>query len=379
MLTPRLTNCVECADIPSLLDSIDCKVFQIAGKLYNNTIFALNSPIDGIVMFDLLSYRRILTYKYCNPDYAGSYTVNEIASKVRRYTAGCVKTCYDVPDCTTSTTSTSTSTTSTTSTSSTTSTTTTSPGTTTTTTTTSAPGTTTTTTSTSSTTTTTTTNNLDTTTTTTTSSTTTTTTTNQIVEDYGYLYNWYAATDARNIANTGWHVPTLSDYSTLATYLSTSVGGKLKLTGTTRWNSPNTGATNEVGFNGVGNGQRGLTMNGLLEDGTLSVTDTSGSYTYTKLLRYNTDSFLTTSSVEKYIGGGIRLVKDSTDKTHGQTGTYTGNDGTIYNTICIDTQEWMSQNLKETQYRNGAPIPDVVDDSTWIALTSGARCAYIVP
>ena len=38
----------------------------------------------------------------------------------------------------------------------------------------------------------------------------------------GYLYNWYVATDSRNISNTGWHVPThdeclaLQDYSVSA-------------------------------------------------------------------------------------------------------------------------------------------------------------------
>lgn len=98
MLTPRLTTCKECADIPSLLEGIDCKIFQIAGKLYNNTIFALNLPIDGSVMFDLLNYKRILTYKYCNPDYAGAFTINMIASKVRRYTSGCTTPCYSVQD-----------------------------------------------------------------------------------------------------------------------------------------------------------------------------------------------------------------------------------------------------------------------------------------
>lgn len=83
MLTSRLTNCVECATIPSLLEDIDCKIFQLSKKLYGNTIFALNQPINGTVMFDLLNYRRILSYKFCNVDYAGNYTVNMIASKVK--------------------------------------------------------------------------------------------------------------------------------------------------------------------------------------------------------------------------------------------------------------------------------------------------------
>ena len=83
MLTPRLTNCLACADIPTLLTDINCKLFELGKRLYSNTVFSLNQPLDGNVMFDLLNYQRILTYKYCNPDYAPEYTVSMIASKVK--------------------------------------------------------------------------------------------------------------------------------------------------------------------------------------------------------------------------------------------------------------------------------------------------------
>jgi hypothetical protein len=83
MLTPRLTNCTECADILSLLDDINCKIGKLAKIMYNNIMFAINKPISQTLMFDLLNYKRILTYKVCNPDYAGDYTVTMIASKIK--------------------------------------------------------------------------------------------------------------------------------------------------------------------------------------------------------------------------------------------------------------------------------------------------------
>lgn len=83
MLSPRLTNCVECSTIPFLLDEIDCKLKELAINLYNNVIFMLNQPVPSSVMIDLLNYRRILTFKYCNPEYAGCYTVDMIASKIK--------------------------------------------------------------------------------------------------------------------------------------------------------------------------------------------------------------------------------------------------------------------------------------------------------
>jgi uncharacterized protein (TIGR02145 family) len=63
---------------------------------------------------------------------------------------------------------------------------------------------------------------------------------------YGKLYTWYATVDSRNVCPTGWHVPTDTEWATLATFLggSSVAGGKLKQVGTTTWLAPNTAATN---------------------------------------------------------------------------------------------------------------------------------------
>ena len=115
MLSPRLTTCVECSLIPVLLDNIDCKLAEMANNLYNNVVFMLNQPVQGNAIIDLLNYRRILTFKYCNPDYAGCFTVPMIASKVKILTAGCKhQPCLPCMDPITTTTTSSTSTTTTT-------------------------------------------------------------------------------------------------------------------------------------------------------------------------------------------------------------------------------------------------------------------------
>ncbi|MBV5313662.1 MAG: hypothetical protein JZU47_10225 [Prolixibacteraceae bacterium] len=75
---------------------------------------------------------------------------------------------------------------------------------------------------------------------------------------YGTLYNWYAVNTNR-LCPAGWHVPTDSEWTTLTTYIGgeSVAGGKLKGTGTTHWLTPNTGATNEVGFTALPAGYRG--------------------------------------------------------------------------------------------------------------------------
>ena len=83
MLSPRLTGCTDCANILSLIDELDCKLAKLAGNMYNNVTLMLNQPVPAEVIIDILTYKRILQYKYVNSRYACNYTINQIASKVK--------------------------------------------------------------------------------------------------------------------------------------------------------------------------------------------------------------------------------------------------------------------------------------------------------
>ncbi len=76
-------------------------------------------------------------------------------------------------------------------------------------------------------------------------------------EQYGVLYNYYTV-ETGKLCPDGWHIPTAEEWRILINYLggSSEAGGKLKKTGTTYWNDPNTGATNETGFTGLPGGFR---------------------------------------------------------------------------------------------------------------------------
>jgi len=56
--------------------------------------------------------------------------------------------------------------------------------------------------------------------------------------------------------------------------------------------------------------------------------------------------------------------------------TVTDIDGNIYQTIVIGNQEWMIENLKVTHYRNGDPIPNIIDNSNWTGSYTGAYCYF---
>jgi uncharacterized protein (TIGR02145 family) len=78
------------------------------------------------------------------------------------------------------------------------------------------------------------------------------------VADYGRLYTGYAVTDSRGVCPAGWHVPTDAEFTTLTNTLGGTqvAGGRMKETGTTHWDSPNTEATNESCFTALPGGGR---------------------------------------------------------------------------------------------------------------------------
>ena len=210
---------------------------------------------------------------------------------------------------------------------------------------------------------------------------------------YGLLYNWYAATDARNIAASGWYVPNGDEPYDLMRHIDAdgtinvnTAGQELQEIGTEYWLSGI--GLNTEGFNLRGSSARNA--NGSF--GTIKTAayfwmniskDTDNAWIYGRqdagdlfiISHYEWGAWYGSSNNKK-VGYSLRLVKDATTLTHGQTGTYTGNDGKVYRTICIGTQEWLADNLAETQFRTGEAIPEVTDNAAWAALETAGMCAY---
>lgn len=75
---------------------------------------------------------------------------------------------------------------------------------------------------------------------------------------FGRLYNWHAVNDPRGLAPTGYHIPSDAEWTTLTSCLGGDAvaGSKMKSTGTSLWQSPNSDATNSSGFTGLPGGYR---------------------------------------------------------------------------------------------------------------------------
>jgi uncharacterized protein (TIGR02145 family) len=130
----------------------------------------------------------------------------------------------------------------------------------------------------------------------------------------GRLYTWYAVSDNRNICPTGWHVPSDAEWTTITTFPGGErvAGGKLKETGTTHWQSPNTGATNETGFTGLPGGYRDYGGSFALvgSDGYWwSSTESTTELAFYRSM-YNNTSFVSRNDTDKQSGYSVRCLRD---------------------------------------------------------------------
>lgn len=149
------------------------------------------------------------------------------------------------------------------------------------------------------------------------------------VGNYGYLYNWYAATDSRGICPSGWHVPTDDEWTILIKAIdSTAVatgtqsftaGGKMKTAGTNYWNFPNS-ATNSSGFSALGGGFRrsdvGLPTQGMVDNLNINgwfwsttTYDLNTEQAWFRLLIFVGDQVFRTRENKRY-GASIRCLKN---------------------------------------------------------------------
>ena len=190
---------------------------------------------------------------------------------------------------------------------------------------------------------------------------------------FGHLYNWYAATDSRNIAPAGWHVPSEAEWSTLENYLinnrfnydGTTLNNKIakSIAANTYWKSSTTAgapgnnltSNNSTGFSALpGGGRYGVNTGEFfsLNVGSFwwSSTQFSDIEAWYKAIFYGY-SFMGDYGDYKKYGYSIRCVKSdlpviattaatsitSTSVVSGGNITFDGNDPIISRGLCWNT------------------------------------------
>lgn len=130
---------------------------------------------------------------------------------------------------------------------------------------------------------------------------------------YGALYNWHAVHTGL-LCPDGWHVPADIEWTILADFLDGEIGagGKLKEAGTTHWDSPNSGATNETGFTALPGGSR-HSANGFYYLGSdgywWTSTESPGNLAFYRYL-FSGDQNMRTYEGGQKDGYSVRCVKD---------------------------------------------------------------------
>jgi uncharacterized protein (TIGR02145 family) len=141
---------------------------------------------------------------------------------------------------------------------------------------------------------------------------------------YGKLYNWYAVSDPRGLAPSGWHIPSNTEWNTLVKCLDPAAdttcmscaqsgiaGGALKQIDTTYWLSPNTGATNNTGFTSLPAGHRYDygTFKNIGEEADFWTSSPNANNALFRFLSYYNSS-IGTNSYGKANGFSVRCIKD---------------------------------------------------------------------
>jgi len=138
---------------------------------------------------------------------------------------------------------------------------------------------------------------------------------NDYLETYGNLYNWLAVNDNREIAPTGWHIPSIDDWKLLIRNLGGEniAGGKLKEIGTEHWIESNIGATDTYGFTARPGGELQSYDCSLVIINYLGLWWSSSSFNnnngYCLMLEHGASN-ATISHREKVSGLSIRCIKD---------------------------------------------------------------------
>ncbi len=244
---------------------------------------------------------------------------------------------------------------------------------------------------------------------------------------HGLLYNGYVVDNGGatlqgrgpgGIVNTGsanattWVIPTESDWNNLVTFLNNGTapvdvtltgslgvisGGKLKDytrdLEATCWENPNIGAQTNVsssGWAGTAGGRRkddgtfeGLGFEGLWWSANSLTTPpvTNGALMAARRLEHYSDDVFRDIFSKSY-GCSIRLVRPATTgETNGMfiPDAYVGKNGTLYDGIVINDQVWITKNLSETLYNNGATVSTTTSNTTWSSTSATATataCYY---
>ena len=130
-------------------------------------------------------------------------------------------------------------------------------------------------------------------------------------KDYGYLHNWGTA---KQVAPTGWHLPTKEEWVKFVEYLGGEpvAGDKLKEAGTTHWKMASKSAASEINFNALPGGYRN-------ENGEFYALGQNGSYWCSTsedsdrahfILIYTNTTNVDITYIDKVYGYSVRCVKD---------------------------------------------------------------------
>ena len=197
---------------------------------------------------------------------------------------------------------------------------------------------------------------------------------------FGLLYNFAAITNVNPIFAAGWKIPSLQEWEAILNPNNDnwSLTKHYRDNTSNLWENSYQDHLNDYKLNALPSGIIESSGSFLFAYQTFyfaSITsDVPGNYR-AMCINYNSDD-LSAIATSKKSGSAVRIVKQSTTLNNGESGLYTGNDGQIYRTICINGFEILADNLAETKFRDGSTITKQIDTDSFINQNIPSSIAY---
>ena len=164
-------------------------------------------------------------------------------------------------------------------------------------------------------------------------------------ENFDEFGGLYLKSEAESVIPAGWRLPTYQDFDSLINYLGiTSAVNRLKDSNPEYWAGGGEGINN-VGFNGRAAGTAEIVGASFITHRFREVFSIMTSHDeLQKQIFYNSNFPLDAGDTSSTTYHSVRFLRD-TASAHGTIGVLDIN-GIIHNTIVINDQEWMSENMK---------------------------------
>lgn len=196
---------------------------------------------------------------------------------------------------------------------------------------------------------------------------------------FGLYYRSDIVHYSKSIAASGWRIPSLNDFIAICSVFGSpySQSPALRAIGEEYWYYFGIDATNLTKLSFIGSGVYYPTTNAFegirsLCEINFSSNAVPGYFDCAQFYSETYDIDIFSRTIQENVP--LRVCRTNMNMSDGEKGSYVGNDGKVYQTVCWAHIEMITSNLVETKFSNGSDIPVVTNSADFISSVVPCGC-----